>query len=319
MRFFTDERRQSLLLRSSILLLGFFALTACSSVRRSPEAVKEVTPKEVAPKESAKEAATDGSPSTVTSTTLTDPVPGATGAAPTAPLATPARSAREEELEHQVKMLNAKVEVLEARLSVLPLESEGKRLRGTPVNAHPADGGGTRVKTAPVPTDPEAGFVNDEAVQIFRRAMVLHRAGKYSESLMRFSGFLERFPDHPLAGAAQFYMGNSYFMQQEYKLALQEYQRVLTSYDRSSLVARTLAEMAQAEDRLQRTTEAARHRQLLNSLFPHSPFASESVAAAGANAGTSSTDSSSAPTTSTTPTAPTSSKSIDPVPGETEH
>lgn len=90
---------------------------------------------------------------------------------------------------------------------------------------------------------------------------------------MAFSEFLEKAPDHPLAGSAQFYVGESYFKQKEYKLALQEYQRVLTSYDRSPVVADTLARMITTEEILKKQPEAEKHQHLLTSLFPNSPAA----------------------------------------------
>lgn len=130
---------------------------------------------------------------------------------------------------------------------------------------------GTSVE-APNPLgDPEEGFVNDTAVQAYRKGMILFLGQKYPESVLTFSGFLEEFPDHPLAGSAQFYIGEAYIKQKEYKLALQEFQHVITSYDRSSHIADTLAEMTLAEEILKKSTEAENHRHLVTSLFPQSP------------------------------------------------
>jgi tol-pal system protein YbgF len=120
-------------------------------------------------------------------------------------------------------------------------------------------------------SDPEAGFVNDDSVQTYRKAMVYYQAKRYSDAAMVFSTFVEKYPDHPLAGSAQYFVGDSYFKQGEYKLALVEFKKVLTSYDRSAQVAQTLRQMAEAEDALKKPEEAARHRQLLMSLFPQSP------------------------------------------------
>ena len=245
--------------------LSLLCLLSCSSGTKKAD--KDLTAESAVPS------------GAVTSAPITDAPPGSQPNSPA-----PSAPKKVAELEDLVQKLNAKIETLESRIASLGERVDttrgsvqnlvmNQRARPTSATAHPADAGGVRVKTPSPSTDPESGFVNDEAVQQFRRAMVLHRAGKYSDSLMRFSGFLEQFPDHPLAGNAQFFLGNAYFMQKEYKLALQEYQRVLTSYDRSGLVARTLMEMAESEDHLKRDADAAHHRQLLNSLFPHSPFA----------------------------------------------
>jgi hypothetical protein len=68
-------------------------------------------------------------------------------------------------------------------------------------------------------------------------------------------------------------VGSSYYQQREYKLAAQEYQKVLTTYDRSGHVADTLRDLAETEDHLKLKELSVRHRQLLSSLFPQSPAA----------------------------------------------
>ncbi|MCM2277290.1 MAG: tetratricopeptide repeat protein [Oligoflexia bacterium] len=216
------------------------------------------------------------------------PVAEGAGASP----ATPGKSAQAEnaELHNTISVLNARLEAAEAKIAALsdrlaasktsldpppaalPREKTGK-VRLAPVEKYPSEVGGTPVVPEPEANDPESGFANDEPVQEYRRAMILFKAAKYPESVLAFSGFLEKFPDHPLAGSAQFHVGESYFLQKEYKLAIQEFERVLTSYDRSTRIAQTLRALAEAEEKVRRTEEAARHRQLLSSLFPHSPYA----------------------------------------------
>jgi TolA-binding protein len=70
---------------------------------------------------------------------------------------------------------------------------------------------------------------------------------------------------------AQYYIGESYFLQKKYLLAVEEFKQVLTSYDRSPYIAQTLNKLAEVEDQLNQREDAAKHRQLLTSLFPHAP------------------------------------------------
>jgi TolA-binding protein len=140
-----------------------------------------------------------------------------------------------------------------------------------PVPVHPAEGAGKAPKATSSPRDPDGALVNDDAIQDYRKAMIQFRAAQYADSALAFSAFLEKYPDHPLAGGAQYFVGKSYMNQGEFKLALQELGRVLTSYDRSSHVAATLRDLADVEEALKKPEDAARHRQLLLSLFPHSP------------------------------------------------
>lgn len=180
--------------------------------------------------------------------------------------------------------LNTRVASLEARLAGLSDKINSTRSeldqwlnlqknKPTRVVTHPADAGGSQVHSAPALRDPSAGFTEDAAVQSYRKGILLLKSERYSDSVLAFSNFLEKFPDHPLAGMAQYYIGESYMRQKEYKLALEEFQRVLTSYDRSAYIAKALNKMAEAEDELKKTQDANKHRQLLSTLFPHSPAA----------------------------------------------
>ncbi len=149
--------------------------------------------------------------------------------------------------------------------------TQGQVLKPNAVIGHPSENGGSPVSSSPARHDPEAGFLNDEPIQIFRKAMITFQGQSYPEAILIFSRFLEKFPDHALAGSAQFYVGEAYMKQKEYKLALSEFQRVLTSYDRSAHVSDTLIEMALAEDTLKKSQQASVHRHLLSTLFPQSP------------------------------------------------
>lgn len=122
-------------------------------------------------------------------------------------------------------------------------------------------------------SDREGGFVKDAAMRAYRDGLILFEAEKYPEAILEFSGFLKEFPDHPLAGSAQFYVGDAYFRQKEFKLALDEFKRVLIAYENSPHVPDTLRRMIQAETVLKRDGEVGRHRHMLLSLFPHSPAA----------------------------------------------
>jgi len=134
------------------------------------------------------------------------------------------------------------------------------------VLAHPA-----KIRGEKVPSG--TGFMNDETIQKFRDAMILFEAEKYSEAILQFTNFLREYADHSLAGVAQFHIGECYYKQKEYKLAAEEYRRVLVSYDRSSYVSDSLLRLAEVEERLNQKDSAEKNRQLLSSLFPHSPAA----------------------------------------------
>lgn len=211
-------------------------------------------------------------------------------------------TSRLDSIETRMGSLNDKV--IGSQNSLEMLMSNRKAL-ASPVRSHPSDDAGTDTPVRAADSDPEAGFVADSAIQEYRKGAILLEAQKYPEALLVFSSFVERYPDHPLAGSAQYNIGKSYFKQKEYKLALRELERVLTSYDRSPHISDTLKHLAETEDALKMPEQATRHRQLLTSLFAQSPAAS---AAAATNA----------PTPQGVPTAPLTAPVTAPAPGSHE-
>src|SRR5690606_18643767 len=105
---------------------------------------------------------------------------------------------------------------------------------GSSVKTPPAAARGVPVPASRNDFDPGFTFVNDEPVQKYRDARLLLDAGKYTDAIVAFSAFLRDHADHALAGSAQYHIGRAYFDNGELKLAREELQRVLISYDRSS-------------------------------------------------------------------------------------
>ena len=187
-------------------------------------------------------------------------------------------NSRVESLEGRLKTMTAKFETTQTSLDTFLKNETGAPVHAVPVYRHASETVGASVPVPATAKDPQAGFVNDQAIHLYRKAMIYFEARKYPESVVAFSAFLEKNPDHVLAGSAQYYVGESYYRQKEYKLADQEFERVLTSYDRSSHVSETLRDLADTEDHLNKKEDAARHRQLLSSLFPQSPANGTSAA-----------------------------------------
>ncbi len=196
-----------------------------------------------------------------------------------------------QELRDQVTTLTGRLEGMELQVSSLKdelkaasaeksareslLDQTAGAQRPTEVRPSPTTNIGKRVEVEKAPSDPQSGYSTDAAVDAYRSASILFESGKYPESMLAFTAFLDRYADHAWAGSAQFFIGEGYFRQKEYRLALEELQRVLTSYDRSPHVADALQRLVACEEQLKMPSAALEHRQLLTSLFPGSPAAIE--------------------------------------------
>jgi tol-pal system protein YbgF len=196
------------------------------------------------------------------------PVPVTNGAPQQDPrMSAAGLNARVDELEAKIASLNEKLDATRASVDGF-LTAHLPKTAG--VSNSPSEAAGTPLADV---TEGGAGFVQNGAVQLYRKANILFESQKYSEANLAYMNFLEKYPDHPLAGSAQFHVGEGYFKQKDYKQAVEEYQKVLTSYDRSPVVSITLRELMESEDAIGKTQDAARYRQQLLSLFPNSPAA----------------------------------------------
>jgi TolA-binding protein len=178
---------------------------------------------------------------------------------------------RVQALDDKISLMSQQLEATRARLEQV-LHQQKAAL--SPVIPHPSEHAGIPVTPRMTAQDPEIGFTQDEATETFRNAMILFKTEKYPEAVLAFSEFIGKNPNHILAGSAQFYIGESYFKQKEYKIALQEFHQLLKSYDRSTHVPDTLSRMAETEEALKQAPSAAQFKQLLLSTFPQSPAAS---------------------------------------------
>jgi TolA-binding protein len=201
---------------------------------------------------------------------------------PEKPTETQELQGRVAELQQRIVDLQKKLDDVDGRMGALsdkvsvsaPLPSQTSA--NVPISKSPiapSTGVGRKAQSPLSKSDPELGLSQGDAIQQFREALVFFDAAKYPEAILGLSNFLKEYADHSLAPAAQFTLGEAYFQQKEYRVAVEEYQRVLLSYTRSSYVSDSLKRLAECFEKMGRKDDMNRNRQLLMSLFPQSPAA----------------------------------------------
>jgi tol-pal system protein YbgF len=60
------------------------------------------------------------------------------------------------------------------------------------------------------------------------------KEGRYAEAARRFQGFLDQYPDGEYAPNAQYWLGESYYVTQNYQIALEAFQRLLSRFPSSN-------------------------------------------------------------------------------------
>lgn len=147
----------------------------------------------------------------------------------------------------------------------------------TPGGAPPATPPGP---VAAVPARPSAGALQPQ--DIYQAAYIDFSKGSYSLAIAGFREFLRRYPDHELAGSAQYWIGEAYLSlargftdsaqgekaTESLEQAVQEFKKVLANYPRADKVPTALYKEALALIDLKQPTLAQARLQYLVDNFP---------------------------------------------------
>ena len=99
----------------------------------------------------------------------------------------------------------------------------------------PALGGGSQ----PLPTAAPVPVVAIDPLQeqsAYQQALNILREGRYDEAIVAFQSFLTRFQGSQYSGNAQYWIGEAHYVSHRYPLAIEEFQKVVSSYSESSKV-----------------------------------------------------------------------------------
>jgi len=129
-----------------------------------------------------------------------------------------------EEVKSRLGRLNQQLAEVQSTLQSL----DAKVAPGTPppsASGPPGGSGG-----APSGPPPSAGTLYSNGLRDFT-------GGKYDLARQEFLDYLKYYPETDFASNAQFYIGEIYYRQKQYKEAIAEYDKVLTNYPKSFKLA----------------------------------------------------------------------------------
>lgn len=127
------------------------------------------------------------------------------------------------------------------------------------------------VALAPVALSAEDAEKNSQAVGHFAKAVNLMRKGSYPDAVLAFTQFVERHPEHALAGSAQYHAGESYFLMGEYKLAIAEYEKMLTAFGNHPRIPSALVRLSHAYGAVGNAREGSKYMALAKENFAGNP------------------------------------------------
>lgn len=136
-----------------------------------------------------------------------------------------ALDARVRELAGGVREVRDELARLAARLDTA--EEEIKKARALaeprPPAVAPAPPAAPAAPPAPVPKRAEPR----PAQQVYAAALATFRAREYGQAVLELTDFIGTHRGHPLAANAQYWIGEAYYVQRDYRQALLEFQKVM--------------------------------------------------------------------------------------------
>jgi len=154
------------------------------------------------------------------------------------------------------------------------LQTMDAKLSGSGGAAANSGGGGaaTGGGTAPPAVAPIS------ADTLYQNGLRDYNGGNYDLAKQEFSDYLKNFPTNPLAGNAQFYLGEVSFAQGNYAEAVTQYDMVLYSYPKSFKLAGALLKKGQAEIKLGQKASGTRDLREVVRRFPGTDEAKQAQA-----------------------------------------
>jgi tol-pal system protein YbgF len=122
-------------------------------------------------------------------------------------------------------------------------DDERGNLDAPPPGAEPQDGGA-----------PAADAAGEQPT--YDAAFAALKDGRYAESARRFQAFLDQYPSSGLASNAYYWLGESYYVTQNYKITLQSFQTLLQRYPESQKAPDALLKVGYSQYELKQWDQA---------------------------------------------------------------
>ena len=182
-----------------------------------------------------------------------------------------------DQLRREIQTINGRMEEtvfrFDQRISALERAMRAAAASG------PADGpvaGMGGVVGSPGPVRPPSGSVAEPPPPSGASSDALYARGKqafdardYPTAARNFEALLQRFPDAPLAGNAQFWLGEIFYQNREFEQAILAYQQVIETYADGNKVAASLLKQGFAFSSLGDNDNARLILRELIDRFPH--------------------------------------------------
>jgi tol-pal system protein YbgF len=167
---------------------------------------------------------------------------------------------RIEETEHKLKSLRESLEELKQELA--------KRSASPPAVPEKV-----REPASEKPASRNTGPDQRSPEQLYQSALSTYGSRELGQAVLDFTELIARYPKHPVAGNAQFWIGEAYYSQRDYRQALVEYQKGIQRFPRGEKVADALLKVGLCYRALREPRRAQEAWERLIQEFPGSESA----------------------------------------------
>jgi tol-pal system protein YbgF len=175
--------------------------------------------------------------------------------------------------------LNDSVDELKTRIANLTTQVQSIQSQLQNVNGMPAQPGGAPPGAAPpqgpgqamAPTGPAAPPVD----QLYQSALRDYNSAKYNIAISEFNDVIHYYPQDPMAGNAQFYLGEINYRQGKYAAAVKYYDAVLEQYSGNSKAPAAELRKGQSLIAMGQKDAGVRELRTLVQRYPQTPEAQE--------------------------------------------
>jgi tol-pal system protein YbgF len=160
-----------------------------------------------------------------------------------------ALDARNSELQAALREQAAEAARLRARVDAAEQElREAKAVIPSPPSA---------AAPAPAPPSRQPGALEpDDAEQAYNAALANFSAREHGQAVLDLLDFIAKYPTHALAPGAQYWIGEAYYVQRDYRQALVEFQRVVQMAPDSPRAADALLKLGLSHTNLRENSRA---------------------------------------------------------------
>lgn len=114
--------------------------------------------------------------------------------------------------------------------------------------------------------------------KLYATAMASFRGEEHGQAVLEFAEVVDRFPQHPLASNAQYWIGETYYRQRDFRQALLEFEKVVNGYPQSAQVPEALLKIGLCQRALKDTAAARESLERLVKSYPNTNAATQAKA-----------------------------------------